>query len=176
MVAFSPQNSTARTTLQDSFSYSGSKIDTPLKPDSQGQLWCCLIFRKLSILQTVQPSPSCRDSPSFAWKSLIPTNMSIRIGKILILTSLVIFSSDDFRQKFPCQNTRMGFQSISISNYFGGAFHRPPWWPLPSAIAWFVGDQKLSWFHILTWLDCLITATLLLFSFFQVFEFQIFLF
>ena len=33
MVAFCPQNSTARTTLRDSFSYSGSKIDMPLKPD-----------------------------------------------------------------------------------------------------------------------------------------------
>ena len=77
------------------------------------------------------------------------------------------FSSDDFRQKLSSQNTRTGFQSISISNYFGGAFHRPPWWPLPSAVAWFVGDQKLSQFHILTWLDCLITGTLLLFPFFK---------
>ena len=33
MVAFCPQNSTARTTLRDFFSYSGSKIDMPLKPD-----------------------------------------------------------------------------------------------------------------------------------------------
>ena len=38
MVAFCPQNSTARTTLRDSFTYSGSKIDVPLKPDSEGQL------------------------------------------------------------------------------------------------------------------------------------------
>ena len=79
------------------------------------------------------------------------------------------FSSDDFRQKLSSQNTRMGFQSINISKFYWWAF--PPDLPggpyLRRLHDSFVGDQKLSRFHILTWLDCLITGTLLLFSFFK---------
>ena len=148
----------------------------PLKPDSQGQLWCCLILRKLTILRTVQPSPSRRDSPSFAWKFLIPTSLSIRKNPDFDISSdiFLLMISD---RNCPLKTLEWDFRASTFQNFTGEHSPRPPWWPLPSAIAWFVRwwskTIPISHPHMVGLSDNRNSAFVF---FFQVFEFQMSLF
>ena len=121
---------------------------------------CSGIHRCSIVSQTVQPSWSHQDSPNFAWKSRILTNMRSRFWHLLFWNEFLWYLYKNTQQRLyrncPLRTLEMAFQRIKIPTLSIGACSQTNIQLTPLALTWFVSDIIFR-FYVLKRLESLVS-------------------